>query len=224
MIALETQMEYFLRMALASVCGAAIGFERTKRQKEAGIRTHIIVALGSALMMLVSKYAFYDVVVKEGISLDASRIAANVITGISFLGAGVIFIKNDYIKGLTTAAGVWATSGVGLALGGGLYFIGISATMMLVGIQVALHSHMPASELMTASRVTIVLLQEPGALEDLKEQFVEMHLETRRFSVEKHPDKTITVKAVVRAEDALGHREAIRMMEENPMIQSVLVA
>lgn len=223
MLSLEMEAEFFLRMVLASICGAAIGFERTKRQKEAGIRTHIIVALGSALMMIVSKYAFYDVVVVDGISLDASRIAANVITGISFLGAGVIFIKNDYIKGLTTAAGIWATSGVGLALGAGLYFIGVSATVMLVGIQVILHYRIPTAELLVTTKITIVLAQGPGALEELKEQLAERRLEVHKFSVEKHHDKTITIKAVVRAESAWGHQEAIELMEENSSIQSVLL-
>ena len=84
-------LEYLLRIVIASICGGLIGYERSRRRKEAGLRTHIIVALGSALLMIVSKYGFPDIIDQPGMRVDASRIAANVITGISFLGAGVIW-------------------------------------------------------------------------------------------------------------------------------------
>ena len=125
--AFSTQGVYVLRIMLAAICGGFVGFERSKRQKDAGIRTHIIVALGSALVMIVSKYAFGDLALSENLRVDASRIASNVVTGVSFLGAGVIFVKEQSIRGLTTAAGIWATAGLGLAIGGGLYALGIAA-------------------------------------------------------------------------------------------------
>ena len=117
---MDPTLELMLRITIACVCGALIGMERTIRLKEAGIRTHTIVALGAALMMIVSKYGFLDAVRYQG-NFDASRIASCVVTGISFLGAGVIFVRGNSIKGLTTAAGIWATAGIGLALGAGLY-------------------------------------------------------------------------------------------------------
>ena len=86
------ELEYLLRILLSALCGAFIGLEREKRAKNAGIRTHILVAISSTLMMIVSKYGFYDVITTPGISLDASRIAAGVVTAIGFLGAGVIFV------------------------------------------------------------------------------------------------------------------------------------
>ena len=139
--ALPDGLIYTLRIIIAAACGGAIGLERSKRQKEAGIRTHLIVALGAALMMVVSKYAFFDVVLLPDarISVDASRIAANVITGVSFLGAGVIFVKDLSIKGLTTAAGIWATSGVGMAVGAGMYAVGIVSTVLIIILQIVLH-------------------------------------------------------------------------------------
>lgn len=100
-----TNLEFLLKILLATFMGAIIGFERKSRNKEAGIRTHAIVCLASALMMIVSKYGFFDVE-----RIDASRIASQVVTGIGFLGAGLIFIKNNSVNGLTTAAGVWATA------------------------------------------------------------------------------------------------------------------
>ena len=129
-----------IRMLIACLCGACIGLERSKRQKDAGVRTHIIVSLGSALMMLVSKYGFFDILQYNGLSADASRVAANVITGVGFLGAGMIFIRNASIKGLTTAAGIWTTSGVGMAIGAGMYTVGIFATVLMIVLQIILHT------------------------------------------------------------------------------------
>ncbi len=139
--AFSTQGVYVLRIMLAAICGGFVGFERSKRQKDAGIRTHIIVALGSALVMIVSKYAFGDLALSENLRVDASRIASNVVTGVSFLGAGVIFVKEQSIRGLTTAAGIWATAGLGLAIGGGLYIVGIACTVLLFVIQTLLHKY-----------------------------------------------------------------------------------
>ena len=121
-------------MVLATSMGAIIGFERKSRNKEAGIRTHAIVCLASALMVIVSKYGFFDVG-----NYDAARVAAQVVSGIGFLGAGLIFIKNNAVNGLTTAAGVWATAGIGLAMGAGLYAVAIFGTLLIVIIQTLMH-------------------------------------------------------------------------------------
>ena len=129
------ELEYLLRIVLAAVCGGAIGFERERRSKSAGIRTHIIVALSAALMMVVSKYGFFDVIGLGGISLDASRVAAGVVTAIGFLGVGVIFTHGRTVSGVTTAAGLWATVGVGIAVGAGLYVTGGVATVLIVKTQ-----------------------------------------------------------------------------------------
>lgn len=106
-------LEFLIRIVLAAILGAMVGLERTKQQKDAGIRTHCIVALTSAVFMILSKYAFIDVVALAGSKgADPSRIASQVVTGISFLGAGVIFKNANFaIKGLTTAAGMWGHLG-----------------------------------------------------------------------------------------------------------------
>ena len=123
-----------LRIFLAGICGFVIGYERKTRSKEAGVRTHTIVAMGSALMMVVSKYAFADIA-----DFDGSRVAAQIVSGIGFLGAGIIIYRRDVLHGVTTAAGVWATAGIGMALGAGMYIIGICSTVLLVGFQLLLH-------------------------------------------------------------------------------------
>lgn len=131
------EWNFAVRLLVAGVLGAVIGLEREYRAKEAGYRTHFLVSLGSALMMIVSKYGFADILADAGVSLDPSRIAAQVVSGIGFIGAGTIIIQRQFVRGLTTAAGVWATAGIGLAVGAGMYSLGVAATILtLVGLEV----------------------------------------------------------------------------------------
>jgi putative Mg2+ transporter-C (MgtC) family protein len=115
-------------LGLALLLSATIGIEREIRQKSAGLRTHTLVGVGAALFMLVSKYGFMDVLVTGRIVLDPSRVAAQVVSGIGFLGAGLIFVRRDAVRGLTTAAGVWITAAVGMAAGAGLPVLAALAT------------------------------------------------------------------------------------------------
>lgn len=127
---------FALRLFVAGAMGVLIGLEREYRAKEAGYRTHFLVALGSALMMIVSQYGFMEVLKTDLIRLDPSRIAAQVVSGIGFIGAGTIILQKQIVRGLTTAAGIWATSGIGLAVGAGMYAVGISATLLvLLGLE-----------------------------------------------------------------------------------------
>lgn len=107
-------------LALALVLSAAIGVEREIRQKNAGLRTHTLVGVGAALFMLISKYGFTDVLDPRLVVLDPSRVAAQIVTGVGFLGAGLIFVRRDSVRGLTTAASIWVTAAVGAAAGCGL--------------------------------------------------------------------------------------------------------
>ena len=134
MVMFYQNFEFLIKMVLATVMGVIIGFERKSRNKGAGIRTHAIVSLASALMMIVSKYGFFDIV-----EYDAAGVAAQVVSGIGFLGTGLIFIKNNAVNGLTTAAGIWATAGIGLAMGAGLYAVAIFGTLLIVIIQILMH-------------------------------------------------------------------------------------
>ena len=111
------QLEYLVRILGAAICGLLVGYERENHLKTAGIRTHTIVALASAVMMIISKYGFQDILALDHIGLDPSRVAAGIVTAIGFLGAGVIFTRNISVSGLTTAAGIWATVGIGMAFG-----------------------------------------------------------------------------------------------------------
>lgn len=130
------EWEFIGRLLLAGVLGAVIGLDREYRAKEAGFRTHFLVSLGSALFMIVSQYGFAGVLGKEGVGLDPSRVAAQIVSGIGFLGAGTIIFQKQFVRGLTTAAGMWATAGIGMAVGGGMYILGAAATVLtLAGME-----------------------------------------------------------------------------------------
>lgn len=137
-------IHYFVRIIVAALCGFMIGRERKNRAKEAGVRTHCIVAMASALMMIVSKYAYFDLISGNlfpgaDVRLDPSRVASTIVSGIGFLGAGMIFVQRQTVTGLTTAAGIWATAGIGMAIGGGMYSVGIVTTILILIIQNILH-------------------------------------------------------------------------------------
>jgi putative Mg2+ transporter-C (MgtC) family protein len=115
-------------LTLALGLSAAIGLEREIRQKNAGLRTHTLVGVGAALFMLISKYGFTDVLESRLIVLDPSRVAAQIVTGVGFLGAGLIFVRRDSVRGLTTAASIWVTAAIGSASGAGLPVLAVLAT------------------------------------------------------------------------------------------------
>ena len=125
-------IEWILRLVCGGLLGGLIGLEREYRAKEAGFRTHFLVALGSTLFMLVSQFGFTDVLQGTGVEVDYSRVAAQVVSGIGFIGAGIIIFQRNVVRGLTTAAGLWATAAIGLAIGGGMWWIGIVATLLVL--------------------------------------------------------------------------------------------
>ena len=130
----QENLELMLRVLAATGCGGIIGLERERRIKSAGMITHMIVAASAAMMMLVSKYGFWDVMVGDQVKLDPSRVAAGIVSAIGFLGAGIIFNRGFKINGINTAAGLWATVGIGMLFGSGLYLLGALSTALLTVI------------------------------------------------------------------------------------------
>jgi putative Mg2+ transporter-C (MgtC) family protein len=126
--------EIALRLLIAAALGSVIGFERERLLWAAGLRTHMLVSAGACLIMIVSAFGFADVLGTEHVVLDPSRIAAQVVSGIGFLGAGSILLRGEIVRGLTTAASLWAVAAVGLAVGGGLYFAAGAATIIILAI------------------------------------------------------------------------------------------
>ncbi len=174
------QLVWSLDLVLASVLGFLIGLERKFRSKEAGIRTHTVVCFGSALMMLISKFAFGD-------DADSARVAAQIVTGIGFLGAGIIVYKKNVAHGLTTAAGVWATAGVGMACGGGLWLVGIVSAFVLVAIQWLLHRKIFRNKRIYS--IKLVFTETDGEREKIKNIFnIERY---NKLIVERNGDKLV---------------------------------
>ena len=129
-----SDLEITERLAVAAVLGCAIGFERERLLWAAGIRTHMLVSVGACLLMIVSAYGFQHVLTEPHVILDPSRIAAQVVSGIGFLGAGAILLRGQVVRGLTTAASIWAVAAVGLAAGGGLFFAATISTAIILAI------------------------------------------------------------------------------------------
>jgi putative Mg2+ transporter-C (MgtC) family protein len=131
--------DMILRLLASAVLGSIIGWERERRAWTAGLRTHMLVCLGSALVMLVSKYGFQDMLTHPGVSFDPSRVAAQVVSGIGFLGAGtILFLRNEVVKGLTTAAGLWTVAAIGLAAGAGMFIEASISTIIAFAILIVL--------------------------------------------------------------------------------------
>lgn len=175
-------------LCLALVLSAAIGLEREIRQKNAGLRTHTLVGVGAALFMLISKYGFTDVLDPRLVVLDPSRVAAQIVTGVGFLGAGLIFVRRDSVRGLTTAASIWVTAAIGSAAGAGLPMLAILATgiyfLVAVAFSVATH-RLPRS----ATAISALLIRYPdgrGMLRDVLREAT-----TRGFAIDDVATKAL---------------------------------
>ncbi len=191
------QLIYVLRLFIAGVCGILIGLERKNQSKEAGIKTHFIVSCGAALIMIVSKYAFFDVaaVAEKAnflgeIRLDPSRVASTIASGIGFLGAGMIFVHKNTVTGLTTAAGIWATSGIGMAIGAGMYTIGIGATIIIFLAQIIMHLDFHKNHNTKLKTLSIKGVTEKGYRKQLVSQLQEMNITIYNTAVEQVDDNT----------------------------------
>ncbi|RQS12306.1 MgtC/SapB family protein [Burkholderia sp. Bp9002] len=129
-----SHLELMGRLLLAALLGSVVGIERERLNWAAGLRTHMLVCVGASLVMLVSIFGFEDVVGRNGIVVDPSRVAAQVVSGIGFLGAGSILLRGEVVRGLTTAASLWAVAGIGLAAGGGMYVAAVGSTAIVLVI------------------------------------------------------------------------------------------
>lgn len=208
--------ELFLRLLVACLCGAVIGYERSLRQKEAGLRTHIILALGSALVMIVSKYGFTDVVQAYAdykIQADVSRVASNIMTGVGFLGAGVIFVRGGSIKGLTTAAGIWACAGIGICIGAGMYMLGIISTLLLLLVQIILHKFLPASETMENNIITFTT-NDHEVLSKVKDFLVSNNIKVISIETKQRADKSVYVAMTIKIAKQMSLESVLTMMHD----------
>ena len=192
-IVFDLGLHYILRMFVAGICGLIIGFERKNRAKGAGIRTHFMVAMAAALMMIVSMYSFNDPIFPEGVKVaDPTRIAAQIVSGVGFLGAGMIFVHKNTISGLTTAAGIWATAGIGMALGAGMYIIGIAATVLVLLAQIVLHMDKKWLKMPKVSVLRVKGVKEKDFQKNTKEKLKQLHISTGEVSIKKSTETGTT--------------------------------
>lgn len=215
---LWTQAELLCRIIVAGICGGIIGYERKNRNKEAGIRTHMIVALGASLIMIVSKYGFSDILGEQGIALDPSRIAAQIVTGVGFLGAGMIFMRKNTISGLTTAAGIWATSAIGMSIGSGLYLLGIVTTVLIVVIQIILHGHLLKETY--KDEISFLIKKDKAAIDDLQKRLEAMHVEILNVDIKKQNDYYM-VEMVVSLPENYRTTEMLKLFQNCDYIEEV---
>lgn len=204
-------LELVLRLFLALIIGFAIGFERKMRFKEAGIRTHTIVSIGSCLYMIISMFAF------EG--ADTSRVAAQIVSGIGFLGAGMIFYHKEMVHGLTTAAGIWATAAIGMAAGAGWYILSIVATVLIILLQCVMHTNFKVFHAHHFVKVNLVYKDQSGNVtEQIKKTF---HVERFTKISAKKDGEDITFSAVLSTDKILSAMEIQKLLTENPSIISI---
>ncbi len=189
---------YFLRIILACVCGGLIGIERQQRTKVAGTRTHMMIAMATALMMIISKYGFMDIEQIPGASLDISRVAAGIISGIGILGGGIIITgKQGYVSGITTAAGIWTTIGIGMSFGAGMYVLGIGTTVVLLIIQWVLHKKLWIVTQLTRVQVTFRLQNDTQAYRKLSEELGKYDISISQFKWERKGNGTFQLRCHV---------------------------
>jgi putative Mg2+ transporter-C (MgtC) family protein len=174
-------------LGLALVLSAAIGIEREVRQKSAGLRTHTLVGFASALFVLVSKYGFFDVL-GANVSLDPSRVAAQIVSGIGFIGAGLIFVRRDAVRGLTTAAVIWLTAAVGMAAGAGLWLLAIVVTVghfaVVFGLK-TVAARLPRSRY-APSRRHLTYVDGQGVLRHVLAETTRRDFSVAELSVDQH--------------------------------------
>ena len=196
--------ETLLRLAAAAGLGSLIGFERERLLWAAGIRTHMLVSVGACLFMIVSSYGFAEAVRNPNVVLDPSRVAAQVVSGIGFLGAGSILLRNEVVKGLTTAASIWSVAAIGLAVGGGLYFAAGASTavilLILAGVKPLEEAYRARNQ---ACTIRIGCEKASDITADIVRQALGLRAsQIKRFVVESYDPATLLVEVnKVSAED-----------------------
>lgn len=181
------EMEFLWRLLAATVMGAAIGIEREYHAKEAGIRTHLLVALGSCLFMILSAYGFDAFLAKDHTSFDPSRIASQVVTGIGFIGAGTIILQKQVVRGLTTAAGLWVTAAIGLACGIGMYVIAIVTTVLVLVSLGVINIYLPYFA--QKERTITFLIEDYKVLTDVLESLRKEKITILNYEMHKDADE-----------------------------------
>lgn len=208
-------LELMLRIVVAGVCGAIIGLERSKRLKEAGLRTHCVVAIAAALIMVLSTSGF------PGSTSDPARLAAQIVSGIGFLGAGVIFKNGNVVRGITTAAGIWAVAAIGMAFGAGMYILGIFTTAFMIVVQIVLHKFPVGNDAHNSNEIKILMIDTPESRQILKSKLKSewgLVVGTKAYREE---NGRRMLQITVKATDVMTPEKINELLDQHPEILSV---
>ena len=186
---------FLFQLICAGLCGMAVGIERQSRMKSAGVRTHFVVAMASALMMIVSKYGFLDVISINGARVDVSRVAAGIISGVGILGGGLIFIgKQGLVSGMTTAAGIWMTVGIGMAMGARMYVLGFEGTILILLMQYLFHRKFTIFKEPLRAQTIFMVDDEGENVDTIIKRLEAMGIEVSRIKIEKKDENNFQLK------------------------------
>lgn len=217
---MPVEWSLIVRLCVAGLCGTVIGLDREYRVKEAGFRTHFLVALGSALMMIVSQYGFEEfLAIHEGTRFDPGRIAAQVVSGIGFIGAGTIILHRRLVRGLTTAASLWATAGIGLAAGARMYIVAGAATLLtLFGLEAL---SLFFRRLGRRRAMIVFSASDRKSLDTLFERLQPEKYTVLSYEVEPVRESSGVIyraTLVIRSKGVRGEDGYVRLLRENPDI------
>lgn len=214
--------EILIRLGAAALLGALIGLERERKHLAAGLRTHMMVCVGACLIMIVSAFGFSDIIYSQHVSLDPSRIAAQVVSGIGFIGAGtILLLKQNSIRGLTTAAGLWTVAAIGLAIGGGLYFAAVAATIIALLILWALQ---PIEKIylrkIRGNHLKITASFHTLNFETINEMLTKYGIHVQSFHYEKS-EQEISFEIQFVKNDSTKMETILNELKQNPAITEV---
>ena len=224
----QQQIIFVFRLLLAVACGAAVGFERTLRFKEAGIRTHALVACSAAALMMLSKYGFTDLLsgseLLPGVApADAARIGAAILTGIGFLCAAVIFKQGNTIHGLTTSAGIWSVAAVGMLIGTGMYIVALALTAIILIVLLTLH-FLKIGQDAYIQKTLHYTIENDSKLKDTILKEVEKHSgKVGSISIKKESGGLVTIKMVVHLIKDFSYEEINELVNSNPKIKTLSI-
>ena len=180
------EVETIIRIVYACLLGLVIGWERSKKHKAAGLRTYILVAVGATIFTIVSKYGFIAIAA-EKTRVDVSRVAHTIVTGVGFLGAGIIYSKGDKVQGITTAAGVWATAAIGIACGTGMYIPAAVTAALILVTQALLREWAPLGHEKNG-KIVVCLDDNVESLKDFKEFLRKMDIVITKTKIKQQDD------------------------------------
>src|SRR5882757_1708471 len=215
---LLSNWETLARLLVAAIFGSLIGFERERLLWAAGIRTHMLVCVGACLFMIVSAFGFADSLSAEHVVLDPSRVAAQVVSGIGFLGAGAILARGEIVKGLTTAASIWTVAAVGLAVGGGLYLAASASTVIILIILAGIKPLEEAYRARNQSCMLKIEVDNGSLTPELLRSALDLRIgQVKRFLVEsRNPDGTdhlVILLSKVSSQDIATYPEKLKELD-----------